>query len=759
MSLPSSATLSLSPAWSSSVPPGRRNLMPNNLMQLRSGAPPRGRNGSIGSTDKMPSVSSRRVVPKNQDLSPSPGLPRANTLSNMPSNNSNGNLSNIPPSTSPSVRTANKASAHGNDKHGRFPQFDERRQDMLRPSQQQGYLRPTHQQHQQHQQQQQHLPNHQPSTTNHQSDDCPQLDTKVSTPPSNKSRASSHNNHHSTFHNYNNNKGQKQHDSSSANSPGSSVSVSNIQSLKQREESVLPKDPRVKFDPKLTMSSHHHAVSSTSSDDRVQLRIAVEELRLIVKWREQQQQELQKRVGKLAGKYNKLLDLYISEKDRAESAFAKLQKQLREFRSKEQESTRLVALGKIEKEKNNEEIEKLKDQLELEKQRYETESNRLSNHIDGLNSKVRALSKKNNERESNEASINKLTDSAFCRWQSYPDNNGINNNSNSNKNNMNNNGESIDSMHPRPPRSIPRRSMNIRRKSSSSSSNINGNGNNSGSGNGRSTKNKKMSNKEEIGDEEDVAHRKRDNTISSDEESDEVSEDDDREDTEEDMQESKGSNNSNHDINNVETLTSKRGRNTKNQHRKDILSSSSAPPLPNSLQLQLDQAAIQLEIVKCELQWRTQQAGELQEKLTAKTKMTSGVDVNIQTKSINHVDGVTQTETRQQNDVPKCQVISTQNSLVESSTSSESIETTPDAVEKKVLCCGKCEHTYIDPVILVPCGHSFCGKCVEIDGKTIKNCFQCENKVLNVIKNKVLNDFVKAKVEENKTKTEQNMKK
>ena len=66
--------------------------------------------------------------------------------------------------------------------------------------------------------------------------------------------------------------------------------------------------------------------------------------------------------------------------------------------------------------------------------------------------------------------------------------------------------------------------------------------------------------------------------------------------------------------------------------------------------------------------------------------MTSGVDVNIQTKSINHVDGVTQTETRQKNDVPKCQVISTQTSLAESSTSSESIETTPDAVEKKVLC-------------------------------------------------------------------------
>ena len=111
--------------------------------------------------------------------------------------------------------------------------------------------------------------------------------------------------------------------------------------MKEKEEITEPYDPRVKLDPKLTLGSHSHVTSSIPSDDRVQLRIAVEELRLIVKWREQQQQELQKRVGKLAGKYNKLLDLYISEKDRAESAFAKLQKQLRELRTKDKESTKL----------------------------------------------------------------------------------------------------------------------------------------------------------------------------------------------------------------------------------------------------------------------------------------------------------------------------------------------------------------------------------------------------------------------------------
>ena len=79
----------------------------------------------------------------------------------------------------------------------------------------------------------------------------------------------------------------------------------------------------------------------------------------------------------------------------------------------------------------------------------------------------------------------------------------------------------------------------------------------------------------------------------------------------------------------VETLTSKRRRFS--QHRRKNNGDSSAPLLPSALQLQLDQSALQLELVKCELQWRIKQTEELSKKLVAKEKKKTGVDVCIQT--------------------------------------------------------------------------------------------------------------------------------
>ena len=648
---------SLSPAWSSSSPPGRRNLMPNNLLVLRSGSQ-RGGGRSDSSNTKMPSVSSRRVIPKNQDLPPSPGLPRTHGLMSSnglePNNNNNGmhggstgnlnatmqtrqhpqhhhqhhqhrhatnNLSgsglfHTTNNTTTTTTSNTTTSMSFKEKPGKFPQFDDRRPDRLR--------------------------NMQDESTVHN-------DTKSSHTPPNNSKPSfirsrnveQHSNpqKQESFHSSTRSHAHAHSHSSSkslSHSSGHNGSVIS-KKLKQREDVTIPKDPRVKFDPKLTtLGSHSHAVSaSIPTDDRVQLRIAVEELRLIVKWREQQQQELQKRVGKLAGKYNKLLDLYISEKDRAESAFAKLQKQLRELRAKDIESTKIFNEKDNEIQQKTNEINHLKESLELEKRKYEQETHRLNNHIDTISSKLKAQTKEFKEKENTGISISKLTDSAFCRWQSYGG--GVDAMNQDNGANTKNLFQPV-----RPPKNPTRRSVNSTRK--------------------KTTKKllkpvaKKMDKEmgkemESIGDEEDVRSQRRrrrsknesvdrTNTTDSDMEDEDSMDAEDAEEEEDDdddagSEKSDNENNEkkgryksrNNGVGNggsngggVDILISQRHskRTTHHKYNSRLKSDElSAPqtPVPNVL---LDQMALSVELIKCELLWSQKQVIELQKKLKIK---------------------------------------------------------------------------------------------------------------------------------------------
>jgi hypothetical protein len=369
------------------------------------------------------------------------------------------------------------------------------------------------------------------------------------------------------------------------------------------------------LDPKLTLGSHSHVTSSIPSDDRVQLRIAVEELRLIVKWREQQQQELQKRVGKLAGKYNKLLDLYISEKDRAESAFAKLQKQLRELRTKDKESTKLFHEKDLEISKKNIEINNLKDLLELEKRRYEQDTHRLTNQVDSLSSKLKTQAKEMKARENAGVSISQLTDSELCRWQSYDSDNSNVRNYNSSDISMDSRNENI--FQPvRPPRIPTRRSSIVGRRKSTKKivTQLN-----------RSSTRREKRGMEDVGDEEDVKRRNEEHIHLTD--SDLGEEEGDSEYDEEEEYTKKGcvlestNGESNHQENknnkgtNVKTAltVSRCNSSSLNEQRlSDHTVHEPSPPTSNKL---LDQMSLQVEVIKCELLWSQKQVISLQKKL------------------------------------------------------------------------------------------------------------------------------------------------
>ena len=600
--------------------------MPNNMLQLRSSAPPRGSNRPT--SDKMPAVSSRRVIPKNQDLHPSPGLPKGPSFNNQTGSSTSSSMGCLVSPTNGNFLHGMQANSDipGNDiptqeTMGRFPQFDERRQDMLRPTQQfaSSFRSPMR-------------------SSNHH-DDNSNVDSKSCTPPD---RSSSLTAVPMNFHSGSSpsslspptsrKKQQNVSSSNLSNSPGSSGSMTQ---LRQKEEIVSANDPRVKFDPKLAIGSHHHVASSTSSDDRVQLRIAVEELRLIVKWREQQQQELQKRVGKLAGKYNKLLDLYISEKDRAETAFAKLQKQLRELRTKDEHMSNELSEIKTEKEQKDAEITLLREQLELEKRRYEADTSRMSSHVDSLTSKVRSMSKKQTDMQKSETNMDKYTDLAFCRWQQYGD-------GGSERPTYTELHHDAGPRMPDLPSRAPKRSVNSLRRKSSGVGGRGGSGSQSGGGTkygGRSSNKSSGREKEEVGDEEDVHVRRSETrtstTTTSEDDVESEAEDSVQVDDEQVDDESKGKEKEIHphdsavksvaDSSGVEVLaTHKRrrpGAPEKFTTGANHVEHSTAATIV--FQKKLDQAAVQIEILKCELQWRTKQVMDLQEKVNVKLSATS----------------------------------------------------------------------------------------------------------------------------------------
>ena len=100
----------------------------------------------------------------------------------------------------------------------------------------------------------------------------------------------------------------------------------------------------------------------------------------------------------------------------------------------------------------------MKESLELEKRKYEQETHRLNNHIDTISSKMKAQTKEFKEKETTGSiSISKLTDSAFCRWQSYGGGVGA-----MNQDNSANNKTLFQPV--RPPRNPTRRSVNSTRK-------------------------------------------------------------------------------------------------------------------------------------------------------------------------------------------------------------------------------------------------------------------------------------------------------
>ena len=144
-------------------------------------------------------------------------------------------------------------------------------------------------------------------------------------------------------------------------------------------------------------------------------------------------------MGKLAAKYNKLLDLYISEKDRAETAFARLQKQLRELRHKESDASKRLAETEARLTKRDAECTSLKEELANTKAKHESHINRLETHLDSVQGRLRALKTKASNAARNgsggsgngmsgsaggdldvDSAIRTLADKALCRWPSYP---------------------------------------------------------------------------------------------------------------------------------------------------------------------------------------------------------------------------------------------------------------------------------------------------------------------------------------------------
>lgn len=478
--------------------------------------------------------------------------------------------------------------------------------------------------------------------------------------------------------------------------------------LPPREFAAVPRDPRVKLDPKVTMlSSHIHTASNISGDDRVQLKIAVEELRLIVKWREQQQQELQKRIGKLAGKYNKLLDLYISEKDRAENAFARLQKQLRELRHRDAESAKKLEIADISLSKQTEETAGLKANLERQKIRHESEIGKLEGHVDTLNSRLRALRKEKSEKSDGTSKVIKdIADTALCRWpSSEPDESSENSNELrrtidlQNSTRKHRRGSKADNMSSglitkkqqrqpvRPSKSGPRHY--------------------SGRSKGRTRSRLSQSdeqNLEEISDE-DRPHRNtptdsidgRTNTTVSD--SDSNSDDDGTTDNDENDDNDNNAEDVDVDVdvddNNKTdqcrqavdaTVHSDMKKRSIGQMKDSLLDKTSAQSdgVPEEV---LDNAARELEIVKIELCWKNKQIDAMRSRL-------------------------------------------------------ERLETkgrVRDAAIDDSIVCEICRNIYQTPILLVPCGHSFCSSCLPRNKKDPLKCYECQSEVSSWVENHGLN--------------------
>eukprot|EP00949_MAST-11_sp_MAST-11-sp1_P003456 g3456.t1 len=144
----------------------------------------------------------------------------------------------------------------------------------------------------------------------------------------------------------------------------------------------------------------------------------IREWRNVLRWRERQQQNLQRQLVHLADKYNSLLDLYITSQGQAKEEAKKLKDQL----SKHKHKSKVAQRFQEKKERTVEELQVLLDkqskQHKRDKTEHEAEVKRLNTMVEELSEEINAMKK--SHRLNMHRLIESRSDQALSSWTTSP---------------------------------------------------------------------------------------------------------------------------------------------------------------------------------------------------------------------------------------------------------------------------------------------------------------------------------------------------